>query len=234
MVRTRIQLDDELFCWDVVPSWEHSFGIQFGPNDFAQAVTVGQVWAVVEQRLVAKFGDVPPGLTAACATQRAFYRLRRVLVAQGVARAAVTPNHALAPWFPWWGRPQRWREWQRESQLPLPTLRTSAAVFVLLWASSGVAAGLVLPNWWMAIATGLCTALAADTHGLTRWALPVDTVGELAKHLVVTEYRALTHPAMRHNRSEWRDIILAGLARCGSEEIDIDPNELYDGTALAW
>lgn len=233
MVRTRIQLDDELFCWDVVPGWERSFGIRFARRDFAHATTVGQVWAVVEQRLLAQFGVPVPGLPAACATQRTFYRLRRALMAQGVARLAVTPRCALAPWFPWWGRRRRWRAWRRASGLPLPALRTPAAVFIALWAGTAAATGPVLPGWGVAVATGLCTALAADAHGLTRWALPAHTVGELATTLGATQYRALTHPAMRHNRGEWRDVVLAGLARCGATE-DLNADELYDGTVIAW
>ena len=234
MVRTRVQLDDELFCWNIVPGWEHSFGIRFARDAFAHAGTVGAVWAVVEQQLVAKFGETAPGVTAACATQRTFYRLRRALVSQGVARAAVTPRLPLAMLFPWRDRPRRWRHWQQASQLPLPALRTPVAVFVTLWAGATAAVWNVAPGWGAALATGLCAALVGSTMGVTRWALPAATLAELTMTLVATEYRALVHPAMRHNRGEWRDVVLAGLARCGDEAEALDPDELYDGTAITW
>ena len=234
MVRPRVQLDDELFCWDVVPGWKHSFGIRFARDAFAHAGTVGEVWAVVEQQLLAKFGAPAPGVTAACATQRTFYGLRRTLMAQGVARATVTPRHPLAKLFPWRDRARRWRRWQKESQLPLPDLRTPAVVFVALWAGTTAAVWSSAPNWGAALATGLCAALVGSMLGLFRWALPAATLAELTMTLVTTEYQALVHPAMRHNRTEWRDLVLAGLARCGIEAKDLDPDELYDGTAIAW
>jgi hypothetical protein len=42
-----------------------------------------------------------------CATQRTFDRLRRTLLAQGVAHADVTPHLPLATLFPWRDRPAR-------------------------------------------------------------------------------------------------------------------------------
>jgi hypothetical protein len=81
MVRTRIQLDEKRFCWNVVPSWEQHFGLRF-----AHATTVGHVWAIVEQQLVVQLGGLVLGLTAAGATHRTFYHLRRMLMTQGIAR----------------------------------------------------------------------------------------------------------------------------------------------------
>jgi hypothetical protein len=234
MVQTRVQLDDELFYWNVVPDWEHSFGIRFARDAFAHTATVGQVWAVVEQQLMVKFGEPAPGVTAACATQRTFYSLRRALVAQGVARAAVTPRLSLATLFPWRDRPRRWRHWQQASRLPLPALRSSVAVCLALWAGTTAAVCISGTGWGVALATGLCAALVGSTVGVTRWALPAATLAELTRTLVATEYQALTHPALRHNRGEWRDLVLAGLARCGTAAEDLDPNELYDGTTIAW
>lgn len=233
MVRPLIQLDDELFSWDVVPAWERSFGVRFAPTDFADAATVGQVWAVVEQRLLARFGAHPPGLTTVCVTQRTFYRLRRALVAQGVARAAVTPRRPLATLFPWRDRPRRWRQWQQNTQLPLPALRTPVAVLAAVWAGTTAAVWGVVPGGAAAGALGLCAVLVTEMLGFLRRGLPAGTLAELTTTLVTTQYQALVHPAMRHNRGEWRDVVLAGLARCGATE-DLDPDELYDGTAIAW
>jgi hypothetical protein len=234
MVRTHIQLDDELFCWDVIPSWEHRFSIRFAPDAFAHATTVGHVWTVVEQQLVAQLGEPVPGLTMACATQHTFYRLRRTLMAQGVARAAVTPALPLVTLFPWWDRPARWRHWQQVSQLPLPALRTPLAVLGALWAATTGAVWSQAPSWGQALAMGLCTALVGDMYGIGRRALPARTLAELTRQLVTTQYPALMHPAVRNNRSEWRDVVLAGLARCSAEAEDLHPDELYDGTEITW
>jgi hypothetical protein len=189
---------------------------------------------VVEQRLLAAFGAPEPGVTAACATQRTFYHLRRALVARSLDRTAVTPSLPLAAVFPWRDRPGQWRLWQQASQLPLPALRMPVALFVALWAATTAAVWNVAPGWGAAVATGLCAALAGGTVGPLRRDLPAATLAELTMLLVATEYRALTHPAMRHNRGEWRDLVLAGLARCGAEAEDLNPDELYDGTAITW
>lgn len=232
MSRPRIQLDQELFCGNVVPSWEHQFNLRFAPDEFAQATTIGQVWAVVEQRLVAQLGEPVPGLTAVGATHRTFYLLRRTLMAQGVARAAVTPHLPLVTLFPWWDRPARWRHWQQLSQLPLPALRTPIAVFVALWVGTTAATWGLAPSGVYALATGLCTAMVGDLSGIGRWALPARTLAELTMQLVTIQYGALLHPAMRNNRGEWRDVVLAGLARCGAE--GLTPDELYEDTAIIW
>jgi hypothetical protein len=232
MSRPRIQLDQELFCGNIVPSWEHQFNLRFASDEFAHATTVGQVWAVVEQRLVAQLGEPVLGLTVACATHRTFYHLRRTLMAQGLARADVTPHLPLATLFPWRNRPARWRHWQQLSQLPLPALRTPIAVFVSLWAGTTAATWGLAPSWGQALAMGLCTAMVGDLYGIGRRALPARTLAELTMQVVTTQYGALLHPAMRNNRGEWRDVVLAGLARCGTE--GLMPDELYEGTAIAW
>jgi hypothetical protein len=193
---------------------------------------VGQVWRVVEQRLVAQLGEPLPSLTAACATQRTFYCLRRTLVAQGVARAEVTPHLSLTTLFPWRHRTARWRHWQQLSQLPLPALRTPAAVFMTLWAGTTAAVWGLAPNWGQALAMGLCTAVVGNLYGIGRWALPARTLADLTRQVVTTQYRGVMHPAMRNSRGEWREVVLVGLVQCGDE--GLAPDELYDGTAIAW
>lgn len=232
MIRSHIHLDDELFCWDVVPSWGYRFGIRFAPNEFAHATTVGQVWAVVEQRLVVQLGTPVSGLTTACATQRTFYRLRRALLAQGVARADVTPRLALATLFPWRDRPARWRHWQHLSQLPLPALRTPITVFMALWVGTTAATWGWAPSWGQALTLSFCTALVGNLYGIGRRTLPARTLAELTMQVVTTQYRGRMHPAMRNNCGEWRDVVLAGIAQCAAE--GALPDELYDGTAIIW
>jgi hypothetical protein len=153
-------------------------------------------------------------------------------MAQGVARADVTPHLPLTPLFPWCARPARWRHWQHLNQLPLPVLRTSVAVFVALWTGTTAATWSLAPSWGQALTMGLCMAMIGDLYGIGRRALPARTLAELTMQVVTIQYRALLHPAMRNNRGEWRDVVLAGLAQCGTE--GLTPDELYDGTAISW
>jgi hypothetical protein len=146
----------------------------------------------------------------ACATHRTFYHLRRTLMAQGVARADVTPHLPLTPLFPWCARPARWRHWQHLNQLPLPVLRTSVAVFVALWTGTTAATWSLAPSWGQALTMGLCMAMIGDLYGIGRWALPARTLAELTIQVMTIQYRALLHPAMRNNRGKWRDVVLAG------------------------
>ena len=136
MAYERVAIDDEMFAEDVVPGWERSLGIRFAQHDFAQAITVGDVWAVVERHLIAQVGVNPSGQNVACTTQRTFYRLLRALLAQGVEREAVFPKAQLNALFPRRGRRWQWRTLQQASELPLPALRMSPVLFVATWALS--------------------------------------------------------------------------------------------------
>ncbi|MCB2380546.1 hypothetical protein LGH70_23330 [Hymenobacter sp. BT635] len=173
-------------------------------------------------------------MTLGRATQRTFYRLRRTLVVLGVARADVVPRAPLQPWFPWRQRPQRWRRWQEQSGLLLPALRVPAPVFAALWAGSTAGLWSVAPAWGLAVIAGLAAAVVLAQLPLVRRGLPAATIGELTVRLVGAHYRVLSHPYVRNNLPEERDVVLAGLARCGVERTAIDPDELRDGTEVAW
>ena len=86
----------------------------------------------------------------------------------------------------------------------------------------------------MALPLGVAAAWVGNHCGIGRWALPARTLAELIRQLVTTQYPAPRHPAISNNRREWRDMVLTELARCGRETEGIDPDELYDGTAIAW
>ncbi|MBO2010547.1 hypothetical protein [Hymenobacter negativus] len=234
MALARLTIDDEMFGQDIVPAWERSFGIRFVRDEFAQVTTVGDVWAVVERHLVAQIGENPSGLTVACATQRTFYRLRRALMAQGLTRAEIVPRAQLQTLFPWRQRRRLWRELQQTSMLPLPRLRMSALLFVAMWAVGAAMCWGLWPGWGMPLIYGLAMAVIVSQLPWVRWILPTGTLGKLTAAVVADHYRTLSHPYVRNNLGEMRDIILAGLARCGVEVTEIDPDELYDGTKLEW
>jgi hypothetical protein len=231
MVRAHVRLDEDTFCLAVLPAWERSFALQFTRTDFAQAVTVGDIWAVVQKRLV---GNDHLAQQACCATQRTFYRLRHGLLSFGYARATLTPQSRLQALFPLSHRRQRWQQFQRASGLPLPALRVPVAGFWLLWAMATMNVGGIAPSWGMALLTGLSIAVVARDCPLLHVALPAPTLGTLATALVHENYHSLLHPSLFHNRLELRGFVLAGLAKCGAEPAALLPEELQDGTVVHW
>ncbi|GAB3582742.1 hypothetical protein [Hymenobacter daeguensis] len=134
MALAQVELDAEMFGWDVVPAWERSFGIRFARDDFAQASTVGDIWAVVERHLVALVGENTEGLTTAIRPRHTFYQLRRGLMAQGWERATIAPCTRLQVLLPWHRRRQPWRELRQATALPLPRLQMPALLFAACWA----------------------------------------------------------------------------------------------------
>ena len=229
MARDRVVLDDDSFCMDLIPEWERSFAIRFANDDFAQAVTVGDVWSVVEKRLLERG---PLALTTSCTSQRTFYRLRQAMTSLGQARADITPRVGLPSLFPLKTRRQQWKQLQEESELPLPALHVSATVFGLIWAGATICLWLLSPQWWMAIAGGLGVACVASSYSFIKRALPAATLGELTSAMVSSHYTALAPSQL--NRQEVKNLVLAGLARCGAEKEELTAHELRDETVLSW
>ncbi len=229
MARLRVLLDDEAFCWDAVPEWERSFSIRFATDDFAQAATVGDVWAVVEKRLLERG---PLALTTSCTSQRTFYRLRQAMTSLGQARADITPSLDLPSLFPLKTRQQQWKQLQKESELPLPALHVSAKVFGLIWAGATTCLWLLSPQWWMAIAGGLGVACVASSYSFVKMTLPAATLGELTSAMVSSHYTALA--PSQPNRQEVKNLVFEGLARCGAEKEELTAHDLRDETVLSW
>ncbi|WP_208308508.1 hypothetical protein [Hymenobacter defluvii] len=229
MARLCVLLDAEEFCWDVIPDWERSFSICFATDDFAQVATVGDVWAVVEKRLLERG---PLALTTPCTSQRTFYRLRQAMTSLGQARADITPSLDLPSLFPLKARQQQWKQLREESALPLPALHVSATMFGLLWAGATTCLRLLFPQWWMAIAGGLGIACVASSYSFVKMALPAATLGELTSMMVSSHYTALAHS--QPNRQEVKSLVLEGLARCGAEKEQLKAYELRDETVLSW
>jgi hypothetical protein len=231
MVRAHVRLDEDTFCLAVLPAWEQSFALHFTRTDFAEAVTVGDIWAVVQRRLV---GNDQLAQQACGATQRTFYRLRHGLMSFGHPRAALTPQSRLQALFPLSQRRQRWQQFQRASGLPLPALRVPVVGFLLLWAIATMSVGGIAPSWGMALLTGLSIAVVLRDCPLLHVALPAPTLGGLTTTLVYENYHSLLHPSLLHNRLELRGFVLAGLAKCGAESEALLPDELQDGTVVHW
>lgn len=231
MVRAHVLLDEDTFCLAVLPAWQRSFASRFTSTDFAQAVTVGDIWAVVEKRLV---GNDYLAQQACCATQRTFYRLRHGLMTFGHPRATLAPHSPLQALFPLSQRRQRWKQLQRATGLSLPALRVPVVVFFLLWAIATMSVRGIAPSWGMALLTGLAIAVVLRDCPLLHVALPTATLGDLTTELVYDNYHALLPPSLLHNRLELRGLVLAGLASCGAEPEALLPDELQDGTVVHW
>lgn len=230
MARDRVLLDDEAFCWDLIPQWERSFAIRFATDDFAQAATVGDVWAVVEKRLLER-GPLPR--ITACTSQRTFYRLRHAMASLGHARADIAPRGALPRLFPLKSRRRQWKQLQAESQLPVPGLRVSARVLGLLWAGATTGLWLLSPQGWLALVGGLAVACVASSFSWVKRALPAATLGDLTSAMVSAHYSALS-AGLQPNRQELRSVVLAGLADCGAERKELAAQELGNETVLTW
>ena len=110
----------------------------------------------------------------------------------------------------------------------------SALLFVVVWAVGTTMCWGLVPGWGMAVMHGLTVATIISQLPWVLWVLPTKTLGDLTANVVRNHYRTLSHPFVRNNLGEMRDIVLAGLARCGVEAVEIAPDELRDGTKLEW
>ncbi|NVO86709.1 hypothetical protein [Hymenobacter terrestris] len=228
MVRSRFSLSSEDFSYEL-PKWETSLGVRFAADDFARAETVGDVWAVVERRLLA---HGPWSTRPACTTQRTFYRLRRALAEVAPRQQVLAPGTSLAAAFPWRTRPAQWQRLGRASGLPVPGLHFPIPAFLLTWAASTAAVWISAPHGALAVAAGLCSALVVGSWSWTHVALPTATLGELATNVVAGHYRQLADA--RPQRAEVRALVLRGLLDCSSEDEACAAAELGDETAFDW
>jgi len=232
MVRTQLLLDQQAFRSIVLPEWERRLGLQVNSTAFAQALTVGDIWAIVQKRLV---GNEQLAVEASYATQRTFYLLRQALTAMGYERATLTPHTALVDLFPYHWRQRRgqWQAFTRRSALALPPLRVPMALWLLLWLVATASVWEIAPDWKMAVLTGLAMTVVASSLSWLHLALPATTLGQLTARLVDTQYRSLIHPSMIHNRLEFREVVLEGLVTCTGEP-HLATDDLRDGTRIKW
>jgi hypothetical protein len=232
MVRTQLLLDQQAFGSIVLPEWERRLGLPVNLTAFTQALTVGDIWAIVQKRLV---GNEQLAIEASYATQRTFYQLRQALTSMGYERATLTPHTALVDLFPYHWRQRRgqWQAFTQRSTLPLPPLRVPIVLWLLLWLVATASVWKIAPDWKMVLLTGLAMTVVASSLSWLHLALPTTTLGQLTARLVDTQYRSLIHPSLIHNRSEFREVVLEGLVACMGESY-LTTDDLRDGTRIRW
>ena len=205
---------------ELVLAVEESFGIDIPDEDAQRLGTPNQLVEYLVSRL-----DVAGG--SLCLSQRAFYRVRRGLEAEGLAaRRELGARSPLEPLFPRQDRKRKWPAFGRRLGLSLPDLRRP----VLLGAAGAV---VVLGATALAFSEGgrlgAIVALPASAWfflAATRWAkvrLPFERVDQLVEHLTTRHAQALLEPGESWNEEQIRATTFA-LTREQLGLRDFDPD----------
>lgn len=112
---------------------EECFGVAITDESAAQLTTPRQLSSHIAKLLATQSPERNTAKTSLCLSQRAFYRLRRALMAEtGLSRNALRPDTPLAEVFPDQRR-ATWRRLQRALAAPdLPRLTASPPISALL------------------------------------------------------------------------------------------------------
>jgi hypothetical protein len=120
---------------ELILAFEEAFGVEFTDQDAEQIRTPGDVVRFVLSKRGAAKAEI-------CISQRAFFRVRKILCANGVLRSALRPETRLDSIFSAQGRSEKWEQCRGDiSQLRWPNL--------------------VRPNWLARLLTVLVIAAAA-------------------------------------------------------------------------
>lgn len=211
---------------------EECFGVTITDESAAQLATPRMLASHVAQLLAARLPDDKSASPGACLSQRAFYQLRRILIAEtGLSRNALRPETPLLSVFP---EPRRatWRRLRRSlaaRDLPRLTVSTRISTLVQIVAVSLsvlFAAYLTLPpmallaaafaGWFLSLA--ICDRLG--THLPSR----LKTLGDLVPYIPVEP------PTV------WREgeilqqvcLLTARISGLSLEQIDPDAHFVHD------
>jgi len=172
---------------------EECFGVAITDESAAELTTPRQLASHVAKLLAAQSPENISARASPCLSQRAFYRLRRILIAEtGLSRDTLRPDTPLAEVLP----DQRWAAWRRLRRAlvapdlprltvspPISTLAQIAAIAlsVLLAAYLALSAGALLAaafaGWFLSLA--LCDRLG------TRFPSHLKTLGDLVHYVPV-------------------------------------------------
>jgi hypothetical protein len=227
---------------ELVISVEEAFGISISDEEACRVQTVGQLYWTVTQK-------VKQQRTQDCLTARAFYRLRKALIAvTGCDRRAVRPDSRVDELFPKRTRRQGWPEVAaRLGMRRLPGLCLSKRLHgFLTFAVLAMAAllGYCLIAWifprfpndgayWLAILLAwavlvlLPSAICAN-HFSRPYAneLPAIHAGDLAKRLLQEKYSTFAAEANAANEKElWHSLLYIV-----AEQFGVPPTDLREGT----
>ncbi|HZV00747.1 MAG TPA: acyl carrier protein [Planctomycetota bacterium] len=200
---------------DLLLEVERAFGVTLDERACANVVTVGDLCELV-------LASVPPAKHERCLTALAFWRLRRALVAAfGSKRSAVRPdsNLRMLVWPPERRAPlharEAWSRLERMLGLALPPLERSRRLFwaciaVVVLLGAGLSVSLGPSERWLAagVTVGAACLLGVATRP---WKIhapaDVETVGDLARALVLREAGRLAVPAGGFTRAQIETIV---------------------------
>jgi len=205
---------------ELILAVEESFGIDIPDEDAQRIRTPNQLVDYLVSRLGVAGGSL-------CLSQRAFYRVRRGLEAEGLAaRRELGARSPLEPLFPRPDRKRKWPAFARRLGRPMPDLRRP----VLLGALGAL---LVLGVTALAFpeggGLGALVALPASAWiflAATRWAkvrLPFERVDQLVEHLATRHAQALHEPGESWSEEQIRATTVA-LIRDQTGLRDFDPD----------
>lgn len=172
---------------------EERFGVTITDESAAQLVTPRMLASHVAQLLAARLPDDKSASPGACLSQRAFYQLRRILIAEtGLSRNALRPETSLLSVFP---EPRRaaWRRLRRALAAPdLPRLTVTTPINTLaqiaaVSLSALLAAYLALSPWAIlavAFAGWFLSLMLCDQLG-TQFPSGLKTLGDLVPYIPV-------------------------------------------------
>jgi hypothetical protein len=205
---------------ELVLSVEKSFQIDIPDEDAPHLETPRQLVDYVAGRLQAETAGV-------CLSQRAFYRVRRALLAMDPpTESRWRPESRLLPAFPNRGREARWLELEERLALSIPDLRRPVALSLF-----GVALVAVTASYSYAVGGGLNAlllgAMAASAFVLVtrpfKIALPFDTAEALSKHIAVHHAQVLKPASSRWSYGQVEEVVF-GLVRDSTGLSHFDPD----------
>jgi acyl carrier protein len=172
---------------------EECFGVAITDESAAQLTTPRQLASHVAKLLAAQSPEGRSAKANTCLSQRAFYRLRRALIAEtGLSRNALRPDTPLAEVFPDQRR-AAWRRLRRALASPdLPRLKATSRINAITQTifptlSALLAIYLALSPWSIlaaAIAGWYLSLAACDRLG-TQFPSGLKTLGDLAPYIPV-------------------------------------------------
>jgi len=203
---------------------EAAFGLRFTDAELASMNSVGAIHDVISAKLPEREGS--------CATSKVFFRLRRELMRQGMARATgpgtLLSNEVLA-------RPNATlRSLSRATGLRLPPNETgplmTGGLLSILAATLSFMASLVLQQQAFAWLAAFAMAAGLVLAKLDRGRLPpgVKTVGDLARQAAILNFGRLAAEGGRVTK----DLSWAVLCQVLGEALDLDPRVIGRDTLI--
>jgi len=113
---------------------EEEFDIEILDEEASLVSTPGQLCALIERKL----GTVAVEKRSGCPTSRAFYRVRRELVALGVERRKISPTARFEALVPYSKRQIYWRGLGEGLGVTLPPLMRSSGLVVVSFLPVGI------------------------------------------------------------------------------------------------